>query len=165
VREDRNTTSGDQTCIRTHVSHRQITEIRGSGLNANRVEPRFDEVLDEQAKMDALSAYTSSGGKGVEAEATVKVKGNTLVNFRNILKKGDVKFIAAGGFNRDNATPKLESGDADLIIFGRWFIANPDLPKRLAEGLELNQYDRNTFYGGNEKGYTDYPFFGQEVAA
>jgi 2,4-dienoyl-CoA reductase-like NADH-dependent reductase (Old Yellow Enzyme family) len=81
--------------------------------------------------MDALSAYTKSGGKGVEAEATVKAKGgNTLTEFRKILAKGGVKFIAAGGFNRDNATPKVESGDADLIIFGRWFIANPDLPKR-----------------------------------
>ncbi len=115
--------------------------------------------------MDALSAYTSSDGKGVEAEATVKVKGNTLANFRNILKKGGVKFVAAGGFNRDNAVPKLESGDADLVIFGRWFIANPDLPKRLAEGLELNQYDRSTFYGGDARGYTDYPFYGQTTAA
>jgi 2,4-dienoyl-CoA reductase-like NADH-dependent reductase (Old Yellow Enzyme family) len=121
--------------------------------------------LDEQAKLDALSAYTSSGGKGVEAEATVKVKGNTLIHFRSILKRGGVKFIAAGGFDRDNAVPKLESGDADLIIFGRWFIANPDLPKRLAEGLELNAYDRSTFYGGDAKGYTDYPFYGQDVAA
>lgn len=115
--------------------------------------------------MDALATYTSNGGNGVEAEATVKTKGNTLINFRNILKKGGVKFIVAGGFNRDNAAPKLESGDADLIIFGRWFIANPDLPRRLAEGLELNQYDRSTFYGGNAKGYTDYPFYGQVVAA
>ena len=114
--------------------------------------------------MDALSTYT---GKGVEAEATVKVPGNTLVNFRNILKKGDVKFIAAGGFNRENAAPKVESDEADLIIFGRWFIANPDLPKRLAEGLELNQYDRNTFYGADppSKGYVDYPFYEVSVSA
>lgn len=58
--------------------------------NSHRVEPRFDEVLDEQAKLDALSAYTSKGGEGVEAEVTVKAKGNTLVNFRNILRKGGV---------------------------------------------------------------------------
>lgn len=133
---------------------------------STRVEPRFDEVLDEQAKMDALAAYTSQGGKGVEAEVTVKPKGNSLIEFRNILSKGGVKFIAAGGFDRDNALPKVEAGDADLIIFGRWFIANPDLPKRLAEGLELNAYDRNTFYGADppEKGYTDYPFY-EGVAA
>jgi 2,4-dienoyl-CoA reductase-like NADH-dependent reductase (Old Yellow Enzyme family) len=117
--------------------------------------------------MDALAAYTHKGGEGVEAEATASPKGNSLVTFRSILQKGGVKFIAAGGFNRDNATPKVESGDADLIIFGRWFIANPDLPKRLAEGLELNQYDRDTFYGADppEKGYVDYPFYEHTVAA
>jgi len=123
------------------------------------VEPRFDEVLDEQAKMDALAAYTSLES-GVEAEAMVKTP-NSLVPFRRILAKGGVKFLAAGGFNRDNAAPKVETDDADAIIFGRWFLANPDLPKRLREGLPLNQYDRSTFYGADppEKGYTDYPFF------
>lgn len=117
--------------------------------------------------MDALAAYTSQGGKGVEAEATVKAKGNTLTNFRAILQKSDIKFIAAGGFTRDNAVPKLDSGDADLIIFGRYFISNPDLPRRLADGLDLAPYDRSTFYGADppEKGYTDYPFFEQTVAA
>ncbi|KAF2836186.1 FMN-linked oxidoreductase [Patellaria atrata CBS 101060] len=122
------------------------------------VEPRFDEVLDEKAKLDALSAFTSN--EGVEAEATMK-GAISLKPFRGILAQGEVKFVAAGGFNRDNAAPKLESGDADAIIFGRWFIANPDLPKRLAEGLPLNEYDRSTFYGADppEKGYTDYPFY------
>lgn len=122
------------------------------------VEPRFDEVLDEQAKMDALAAYT--GTDGVEAEATRKVP-NSLVPFRRILQKGSVKFLAAGGFNRDNIGPKLESEDADAVIMGRYFIANPDLPRRLADGLPLNAYDRSTFYGASppEKGYTDYPFF------
>ncbi|KAJ9409804.1 hypothetical protein DTO045G8_2280 [Paecilomyces variotii] len=124
------------------------------------VEPRFDEVLDESAKLDALSAYT---GKGVEAEATApkKIVGNTLDHFRNVLKKTDVKFLAAGNFNRDNAVPKLESDAADAIVFGRLFIANPDLPRRLKEGLPLNSYDRSTFYGADppQKGYTDYTFY------
>lgn len=117
--------------------------------------------------MDALAAYTIGGNKGVEAEATVTAKGNSLIEFRSILQKGGVRFIAAGGFNRDNAAPKVEAGDADLIIFGRWFIANPDLPKRLADGLELNPYDRDTFYGADppSKGYVDYPFYEQSAAA
>lgn len=120
------------------------------------VEPRFDEVLDEQAKMDALSAYKT--GEGVEAEATTKAA-YSLVPFRRILEKGGVKFLAAGAFDRNNAVPKLEAGDADGIVMGRLFIANPDLPRRLAEGLPLNEYDRTTFYGASppEKGYTDYP--------
>ncbi|KAF2682323.1 FMN-linked oxidoreductase [Lentithecium fluviatile CBS 122367] len=127
------------------------------------VEPRFDEVLSEQAKLDALAAYTSK--QGVEAEATIKPKINNLNIFRDVLRKGSVRFIVAGGFNRDNAVPKLDAGDADLIIFGRWFLANPDLPKRLAEGLPLNAYDRDTFYGADppKKGYVDYPFFEQSA--
>ena len=134
-------------------------------LTVCRVEPRFDEVLDEQAKLDALSAYTSD--KGVEAEATASPKKASLVPFRQILQKGGVQFIAAGSFDRDNAVPKLEAGEADGIIFGRWFIANPDLPKRLAEGLELNPYDRTTFYGADppSKGYVDYPTYETAVAA
>ena len=43
------------------------------------------------------------------------------------------------------------------MAFGRHFIANPDLPARMRDGLALNPYDRDTFYGGNGQGYTDYP--------
>jgi N-ethylmaleimide reductase len=43
------------------------------------------------------------------------------------------------------------------VAFGRIFIANPDLPKRIEINAPLNPYDRATFYGGNEKGYSDYP--------
>jgi len=123
------------------------------------VEPRFDEVLDEKAKMDALHAYNNLPG-GVEAEATVKTP-HSLGPFRNILKKGGVKFLAAGNFNRDNAASEIDSDGADAIVFGRHFIANPDLPERLRNGLPLNKYDRNTFYGADppSKGYVDYPFY------
>jgi N-ethylmaleimide reductase len=51
----------------------------------------------------------------------------------------------------------LQEG-ADLLAFGRPFIANPDLTRRLRENAALNKPDRTTFYGGAEKGYTDYPF-------
>lgn len=126
------------------------------------VEPRFDEVLDEKTKMDALSAY--KGNDGVEAEATIKTT-HSLDPFRAILKAGGIKFIAAGHFDRDNALPKVDADMADVIVFGRHFIANPDLPRRLAEGLPLNKYDRSTFYGADppSKGYTDYPSFGGSV--
>jgi N-ethylmaleimide reductase len=66
--------------------------------------------------------------------------------------------IAAGGFDRDSAEAILQKGDADMVAFGRWFVANPDLPLRFRKGLPLNAYDRSTFYGGDERGYTDYPF-------
>jgi N-ethylmaleimide reductase len=65
--------------------------------------------------------------------------------------------IAAGGFEPDTAEATVANGDASLIAFGRHFIANPDLPKRIKLGLPLNPYDRSTFYGFEARGYTDYP--------
>ncbi len=65
--------------------------------------------------------------------------------------------IAAGGFQGETASRTVASGEADAIAFGRWFISNPDLPRRLQLGAALQPYDRSTFYGGTEKGYTDYP--------
>ena len=48
-----------------------------------------------------------------------------------------------------------------MITFGRPFLANPDLPRRVAEGLELNTPDPDTFFGGGAKGYTDYPTYAE----
>ena len=59
----------------------------------------------------------------------------------------------------------VEDGTTDLISFGALFLANPDLPRRLAEGGPFNQPDRATFYGGGDRGYTDYPFLDGEPAA
>jgi N-ethylmaleimide reductase len=67
--------------------------------------------------------------------------------------------IAAGGFDATGAEAILAKGDADLVAFGRHFLANPDLPERLRRSLPLNPYDRTTFYYGGTKGYADYPFY------
>jgi N-ethylmaleimide reductase len=65
--------------------------------------------------------------------------------------------IAAGGFNGESGAQTVAEGKADAIAYGRHFISNPDLAERLRRGAELNKYDRSTFYGGGDKGYTDYP--------
>jgi N-ethylmaleimide reductase len=67
--------------------------------------------------------------------------------------------IAAGGFQGEDAAEIIASGDADMVAFGRNFIANPDLVKRLKDGLSLNPYDRPSFFGGDARGYVDYPFY------
>jgi N-ethylmaleimide reductase len=64
--------------------------------------------------------------------------------------------ITAGGFTGDTAEAAIEAGHADAIAFGRIFISNPDLPRRLQHGFPLTPYNRATFYGGEEAGYTDY---------
>ncbi|PSB06291.1 alkene reductase [filamentous cyanobacterium CCP2] len=72
--------------------------------------------------------------------------------------------IAAGGYDRQLAEETIAKGDADLIAFGRWYISNPDLVERFANNAPLNPYDRSTFYGGDERGYTDYPTLDLQTA-
>jgi N-ethylmaleimide reductase len=67
--------------------------------------------------------------------------------------------IAASGFDASGAQAILENGEADLVAFGRHFLANPDLPERWRRDLPLNPYERATFYYGAEKGYADYPVY------
>jgi N-ethylmaleimide reductase len=69
------------------------------------------------------------------------------------------KIIANGGFEPNTAEEAVERGDADAIAFGRHFISNPDLARRIREELPLAAYDRDTFYTFDARGYTDYPFY------
>ena len=94
-----------------------------------------------------------------------RIKGTELIKegqepiaAKHLRPKFNGTIIAAGGFTRESAEAILATGDADLVAFGRQFIANPDLPARFRLGLPLNPYDRSTFYGGDERGYLDYPF-------
>jgi N-ethylmaleimide reductase len=65
--------------------------------------------------------------------------------------------IANGGYTLETANRAVASGEADLVSFGALFLANPDLPNRFAKNAPLNTPDPSTFYGGDAKGYTDYP--------
>jgi N-ethylmaleimide reductase len=69
----------------------------------------------------------------------------------------DGTLIVAGDYDRERGEQTLQDGHADLVAFARPFLANPDLPRRFAEGAPLNDWDPDTFYGGDADGYTDYP--------
>ena len=73
--------------------------------------------------------------------------------------------ILNSDYTLEKAQAALDSGVADAIAFGRTFISNPDLPRRLAEGLPLEQDDMKTWYSQGPEGYTDYPFAAETVAA
>lgn len=77
------------------------------------------------------SAYRDAGGKGA--------------------------WMANNGYDRALAERTVQSGEADLVAFGKPFISNPDLVRRLREDAPLNAFDKTTFYGGGERGYIDYP--------
>lgn len=69
------------------------------------------------------------------------------------------RIIYAGRYTPERGSRLVAAGLADLIAFGRPFIANPDLPERIANGWPLNSLDAPTLYGGAEKGLTDYPTY------
>ncbi|WFU39162.1 alkene reductase [Bradyrhizobium sp. CB82] len=83
--------------------------------------------------------------------------GRAPIAAQHLRPKFSRTLIAAGGFTPASAEAVVTFGDADLVAFGRHFISNPDLPERIRQGLPLSRYDRSTFYGGDARGYTDYP--------
>ena len=120
----------------------------------------FSYVLEQLNKRQIAYVHmiepraTSAGGSDTpasDAPCTAKI-------FRQKFSGG---FISAGGYTPETAKQAVTAGLADAVAFGRIFLANPDLPERIKAGAELNQYNRATFYGGAEKGYTDYPFLSQ----
>jgi N-ethylmaleimide reductase len=158
----------------------EVVEAMASVWGGSRVAVRigpggtFNGMSDSnpQALFDYLAGQLNCFGLAYLHIIEPRVKGNTLIaegqapvaaeQLRKIFK-GNI--IAAGGFEPDSAEAVVEKGDADLVAFGRHFLANPDLPKRIQLGLPLNDYDRKTFYTFDFHGYTDYPFYGQQVAS
>ncbi|WP_342662577.1 hypothetical protein [Hahella ganghwensis] len=82
------------------------------------------------------------------------------LEFRHQLRQVfDGALIVAGRYDQDKARDILSSGLADLVAFGRPFIANPDFPARIRHGWPLAEFDGNTLFGGTEQGYSDYPAY------
>ncbi|WP_244123556.1 alkene reductase [Burkholderia gladioli] len=81
---------------------------------------------------------------------------------REIRERFARPIIVAGKYDLERANWVLANGYADFIAFGRKFVANPDLPRRLAEGLPLADFDGATLFGGDERGYSDYPALAPE---
>lgn len=84
--------------------------------------------------------------------------GATRVDSAPLRKIFKGAFLSCGGYTKESAEAALSASKADLIVFGKLFLANPDLPKRFEQGKPLNGWDESTFYGGGEKGYTDYAY-------
>lgn len=78
-------------------------------------------------------------------------------DFRALRHKFEGAWMVNNGYTRELASEAISSGYADLVAFGKLYIANPDLVERFKRSTTLNVLDQTTLYGGTEKGYIDYP--------
>jgi N-ethylmaleimide reductase len=156
----------------------EATEALVSVLGGDRVGVRvgpsgtFNEMFDSnpEALFGYVAAQLNRFGLAYLHVIEPRIKGdvdkdnvenNAPVAAAMLRKIFEGPILAAGGFTRESAEAILEKGDADLVAFGRFFAANPDLPKRLKYNLPLNPYDRSAFWGGTERGYNDYPSYAE----
>jgi N-ethylmaleimide reductase len=156
----------------------EITHAAIDVWGANRVGVRLSPygIANDSGEADPMPLYThviqSLNPLGLAylhfIEPRSSGAGRAEVNHQNV-PSGMVLFrpiwkgilISAGGFTGETADAAIAAGYADAIAFGRIFISNPDLPRRLQHGYKLTPYNRATFYGGEAAGYTDYPVYGE----
>ena len=153
-----------------------VIEVWGSDRVGVRLSPlsTFNDIADDDPETTfgyiagklndyrpRLSAHRQSGRSRARAGDRARA-GAPCAMVELIRKTYRGTLMIAGGFDRDSAEAWLEQGKADLIAFGRKFLANPDLPERFRRRAPLNPDDPSTYYGGGAKGYTDYPTLAQE---
>ena len=121
-------------------------------------QPLFDYLVRQLAPLQLAYLHVIEGQTG---GARDYVQGDRAFDYAALHNSyraagGTAAWMVNNGYDNTLSQQALLQG-ADLVAFGRPFIANPDLPRRLREGSALNPLDRATLYGGGAKGYTDYP--------
>jgi len=116
----------------------------------------------DQRGLAYLHLIEPRSAKASETDECVSGMPDAASRFRGFFRN---TLISAGGHTPESAARAIGDAHADAVAFGRLFIANPDLPERVRLGAPLNPYDRSTFYGGNARGYTDYPSLCEQPAA
>lgn len=121
-----------------------------NGISCSDPQAQFDYIVSELDKLDIAYIHVVEGATGGPRDVAPFDFGALRKTFRNT-------YIANNGYDLDLASQHITDGKADLIAFGRPFIANPDLVERLEAGTELAPLNPATLYGGGAEGYIDYP--------
>ena len=148
---------------------RAVVRVWGPGRVGYRVSPTgsFNDMRDSNpaktfgALAEKLSAYRLAYLHVAEAFAGSPRDDDILGAIRRCFSG---PYIANGTYTAELARERIEAGKADAFAFGEPFIANPDLPERFRRGAPLNEPDKSTYYGGDHRGYTDYPFLAGQTA-
>jgi 2,4-dienoyl-CoA reductase-like NADH-dependent reductase (Old Yellow Enzyme family) len=138
-----------------------VISVWGPGRVGVHLAPRGDAHAMGDSNPLATFGYVAEqlGKRGIAFIFTRESLGANRISPELKKRFGGV-LIANEGFNRETAQQVLDAGEADAVSFGKTFIANPDLPRRLQLNVALNPYDNTTFYGYGQPdlavGYTDY---------
>ena len=123
-------------------------------------ENSFNDIRDSDPQATFNFVARALSGKELGYLHVVEgdmISGERSLDYRQIRDNFDGCYMANCGYDKARAQTAIASGDADMVSFGQLFLANPDLVQRFKTDAELNTPDQDTFYGGDEKGYTDYP--------
>ncbi len=123
-------------------------------------ENSFNDIQDSdpQATFDFIAQALS--GRGLAYLHVVEgdmMTGDGALNYRQLRDHFDGYYMANNGYDKARGQQAITTGAADMVSFGKPFLANPDLVERFRTDAALNAADEQTFYGGDETGYTDYP--------
>jgi N-ethylmaleimide reductase len=121
-------------------------------------QPLFDYIVDHLNALKLVYIHVIEGATGGPRDIAP-------FDYDSLRKRFNGAYVANNGYDFELANKVLAANEADLIAFGKPFIANPDLVERLRRGAPLNVPDKATFYGGGAKGYTDYPVLGEALDA
>lgn len=157
LRDDRYGGSVENRCRFLLEATDRVTEVVGAARTGLKVSPRikFNDVVEPDAEdvYPHLARELSARGLAYlhgAKQGAYDVHGEMRAHFKGV-------YAAGAGFNAESGEAMLASGGADAIVFGKPFIANPDLPRRMREGIGLAEPDFSTIYSGTEGGYIDYP--------
>lgn len=128
---------------------------RAFGMNEAEPEALFAYLIDELTKRNLAYLHLVEPSVVGREITAIDPRADALMGAIRQTFTGPI--LLAGGYTRQSAQAALANGRGDAIAFGRPFIANPDLPARLRIDAPLNTPDPATFYGGDARGYTDYP--------
>ncbi len=144
-----------------------VIDIWGQDRVGVRLSPlnRFNSMSDSQPEATFRYAARELGAMGlaflhVVETTTLDGSDPRRVDRAQIAKDFGGVYIANGGYDKARASEAVANGGSDLIAFGKPYIANPDLVERFVKDAPLNTPDPATFYGGDHRGYTDYPSLG-----
>ncbi|MGH8472506.1 MAG: alkene reductase, partial [Gammaproteobacteria bacterium] len=117
----------------------------------------FNYVAERLNRFGLAYLHVIEGDESDESADEIPGESTTAFDFRRLRRSFSGLYMANFGYTYAGANAALRAGRAELVSFGKLFLANPDLPERFAKRAPLNEPDHATFYGGGERGYTDYP--------